>query len=636
MKLAGWIFCLLTTIIILFSLPVYGMQLCDYNQDDDVDGQDLSEFSGYFAVQDPAADLDDSGVVDDQDLSICAQEFGYRVEDIKPLVKVANLRENSVVKTGFIIGSASISGSASDNYKIMIVEVKLDAGEFMPAEGTDNWTYRLPIGADTWRNDSRHTIQVRSRDRSGNYSNLIILTVRKGTNKDINGDGYVDLVIGASGTKTFGHIYVHHGGNSGVSATADTTITGEVQNNTFGDSLALGDVNGDGYADLVFGNYGYVSSHGRVWILHGGPAGIADTDLSAGQIPDTTLDGEAGASTNFGSQLACGDVNGDGYADLAVEAPGNYGKIHIFHGSAAGIPDKDLAIGQLSDTTIVSAGGGEFSSSVKFGDVNADGYADLAIGARAYNRNQGRAYIFYGASAGIADTNLRTGDVPDTTLTGIFGGFGFGYRLAFGDANGDGYTDLAVAASWDFNQGYVYVFHGSPAAIPDTNLSAGGTADTEIIGINDRIQLGYALVFGDITADGYDDLAVSARLYNDNQGRVYLFHSSASGIGSTDLSSDSADGVLTGESTTSTFGQATVLDDFTGDGHPDLVVSGDSYSSYRGRVYVFHNTGSTIPDKDLSGRRSGYHLDGRIQFFIWRSSGRVRLQPHIAGPKSLN
>ena len=59
--------------------------------------------------------------------------------------------------------------------------------------------------------------------------------------------------------------------------------------------------------------------------------------------------------------------------DLAVEAPGWYGKVHVFHGSASGIPDTDLAAGELSDTTIVSAGGGELGSSVRFGDVNADG-----------------------------------------------------------------------------------------------------------------------------------------------------------------------------------------------------------------------------------------------------------------------
>jgi hypothetical protein len=609
MRVTNWIYGILTTTIVLFSLPAVAEQLCDYNLDDSVDGRDLSEFSGYFAVQHPNADLDENGVVDDRDLTICSQEFGrLRTEDIKPTVQVANLRDKAVVKTGFI------TGTASDNEKPIIVEVKLDDGKFAPADGTDNWIYRLPIKSDTWRNDSRHTIRIRSRDGSGNYSDAVMLAVRKGTNKDVNGDGYADLVGGASGTQAIGHVYVHHGGVSGVSDEADTTITGEVPNNSFGDSLALGDVNGDGYADLVVGNYGYDSSHGRVWIFHGSKTGIADTDLSAGESADTTLDGEAGSSTNFGSQLACGDVNGDGYADLAVEAPGWYGKVHIFHGSPSGIPDTDLAAGDLSDTTIVSAGGGELGSSVTFGDVNADGYADLAIGARIYGNFQGRAYIFYGSSTGIADTNLRTGESADTTLTGAVGGFGFGYKLAFGDANGDGYADLAVAACWSFFQGYVYIFHGGAAGIADTNLSAGGNADTELMGISDRNQFGYSLAFGDITADGNDDLAIGARLFNGNQGRVYLFHSSASGIGSADLNSNPSDGVFTGETAPSSFGQAVLLDDLNGDGNPDLAASGDGYNYLRGRVYIFHNTGAQIPDADLSaGDTADTTLTGKYQ-----------------------
>jgi hypothetical protein len=613
LKTTDWKYCLLAATIVLFSQTTFGLQLCDYDLDEDVDGKDLQAFSVHYANRTPAADLDGNSVVDEQDLSICSQEFGYRVEDIKPIALLTNMRNNSVVKTGFIIGSAVISGSASDEHKIDLVEVRLDGGEFMPAVGTTNWSYRLPTGSDTWRNDSRHTVQVRA-EMEGVCSKVFTLTVRKGTNKDINGDGYADLVGGASGTWVIGHVYVHHGGDSGVSETPDTTITGEVPNSSFGDSLALGDVNGDGYADLVIGNYGYDSSLGRVWIFHGSANGISDTDLSAGDVADTTLDGEAGTSTNFGSQLACGDVNGDGYADLAVEAPGWYGKIHVFHGSASGIPDTDLAAGELSDTTIVSAGGGELGSSVKFGDVNADGYADLAIGARSYNSYQGRAYIFYGSSAGIANTNLRNGESADTTLTGIAGGYGFGYRLAFGDANGDSYMDLAVAACWNFDQGYVNIFHGGATGIADTDLSAGGSADTVITGINDRNQFGYSLAFGDITADGYDDLAVGARLFNLNTGRVYLLHSSAAGIGSVDLSSNSADGVLTGETTPSSFGQAVLLDDFNGDANPDLAASGNGYNYFRGRVHVFHNTGTRIPDKDLSaGDNADTTLTGEYQ-----------------------
>ena len=121
MKFTNPILGFLIAATILFPLPAFGMQFCDYDTDEDVDGKDLFEFSEYFADQHPDADLDGSGIVDIQDLSICSREFGYRVEDIKPAVRVANLKDQTAVKTGFIIGSANILGSASDIHKIVIV-----------------------------------------------------------------------------------------------------------------------------------------------------------------------------------------------------------------------------------------------------------------------------------------------------------------------------------------------------------------------------------------------------------------------------------------------------------------------------------------------------------------------------------
>jgi hypothetical protein len=517
------------------------------------------------------------------------------VEDaIMPTVSVTNLNDNAVVQTGII------NGTASDNEEVIRVEIKLDSGGYTPAVGTTSWQYKLPTGEITWRDDSRHIVSVRALDRAGNYSDTITVTVRKGTNKDINGDGFGDLVVGASGEASLGNVFIYYGGASGISTIAGTTITGELSSNSFGDSLAVGDVNGDGYADIAIGDYYYDSSHGRVWIFHGGPVGISDVDLSSGDQADTTLDGEGGSSTNFGSYMGFGDVNGDGYADLAVGAPGWYGKIHVFHGGSSGIPNTDLASGQVSDTTITSAGGGELGEAVKIGDINADGYADLAVGAKGYNNRKGRVYIFYGGSSGISDTNLREGALADTTLTGASGNYGFGYRLAYGDVNGDGYVDLTVSAANNWEQGHVYIFHGSASGIPDTDLSAGGAADTVISGIGARNNFGYAITLEDITADGYDDMAVGARMYNLNQGRIYGFYSNGSKIPDKDLNQASADLVLTGETGSGLFGGSAVMIDCNGDASKDLAVGAPMWSSSSGRVYLFHNSGSGIPDTDLS------------------------------------
>ena len=152
---------------------------------------------------------------------------------------------------------------------------------------------------------------------------------------DVNGDGYADVVVGAYGySSDTGRAYVYLGGASGLATTAATTLTGEATGNDFGDSVATaGDVNGDGYADVVVGAYGYSSGTGRAYVYLGGASGLATTAA-------TTWTGEA-TDNYFGYSVAtAGDVNGDGYADVVVGAswlqhvtPG--GRMCIWGGRAA-------------------------------------------------------------------------------------------------------------------------------------------------------------------------------------------------------------------------------------------------------------------------------------------------------------
>ena len=99
-----------------------------------------------------------------------------------------NLINKSIVETGFILGTAA-SGIAS-------VEISIDSGSYTSATGTTNWTFKLPTGSATWKEGSLHTIAARAVDASGNKSSITSISVRKGKNKDINGDGYADLAMG--------------------------------------------------------------------------------------------------------------------------------------------------------------------------------------------------------------------------------------------------------------------------------------------------------------------------------------------------------------------------------------------------------------------------------------------------------
>jgi hypothetical protein len=189
-------------------------------------------------------------------------------------------------------------------------------------------------------------------------------------------------------------------------------MTGEATSNRFGISVAsAGDVNGDGYADVVVGAYYYSSSTGRAYIYYGG----SSMDSTA----DVTMTGEA-TYNSFGISVAsAGDVNGDGYADVVVGAYGyatNTGRAYIYYGGSS--MDTVADVTMTGETTNNYFG---FSVAAA-GDVNGDGYADVVVGAYGYSSSTGRAYIYYGSSL--------MNNIADVTMTGEQMDNRFGYTLS--------------------------------------------------------------------------------------------------------------------------------------------------------------------------------------------------------------
>ncbi len=161
-----------------------------------------------------------------------------------PTIRILNCTNNSTVKSGFIIGTAS------DNLAITRVEVSLDSGDYNAASGTTNWSFALPAGAVNWKNNSMHSISVRAIDESGNVSNTISIQLKKGKNCDVNGDGYSDIIAGAAyysnGNPNEGAAFVYNGSASGPGTSAAWSAEGNQTYAYFGTSVAfVGDVNGD-------------------------------------------------------------------------------------------------------------------------------------------------------------------------------------------------------------------------------------------------------------------------------------------------------------------------------------------------------------------------------------------------------
>ncbi len=263
---------------------------------------------------------------------------------------------------------------------------------------------------------------------------------------DINGDGYDDVIIGLS---------IYHGSASGLPATANMTISNPAGIST--SSVAgAGDVNGDGYGDVIIGAEYYRSGlrweEGVVYIFYGTAAGLNATH--GWMLKGNISYGRFGASVD-----GAGDINGDGYDDVIAGLPGQFGttdrgRAYVFFGSENGPP--------VNPTWTLSArpgvDGDTFGEKVAgVGDINADGYDDVVVGAmdyyhRDFTGGYGEVFIYYGGPAGgNPGWDYISGNPANDKL-------GFDVAAA-GDINGDGAADFLARGQTT----KTFLFTGTPA-----------------------------------------------------------------------------------------------------------------------------------------------------------------------------
>ncbi|PJZ26431.1 hypothetical protein CH352_07630 [Leptospira hartskeerlii] len=493
-----------------------------------------------------------------------------------PTVAITNLPTSGrpTVETGFLFGTSS------DDILVSSVEIRIDGGTYTAATGTTSWSFALPSGSSTWRKGSLHSINIRSIDSSGNISSVLSLHIRKGYNRDLNGDGYADIVALAPGDASgMGMAYIFYGGSSGISATdttmADHSITGQGR---MGYTSAMGDVNGDGYGDLAVGASDYSGLQGITYIFHGSSSGITtNAAASADLILNYT------GSNEFGYSIALGDVNGDGYDDLANGAyrvSGFSGLAFIYYSTGSG------GISSTAGTTISGPGSSNFACGIALGDINGDGFSDLIVGGNAYaGGSTGGVWIFH--SSGSAGVTVNSYTLANTTIVGETAS-NFGIRIYTGDVNGDGYADLAVGApqyGGYFGRSYVFNSTGTTSGI---TVSAATSANTIISGFSIS-AVGLSVVLGDINGDGYDDFATGAPNYSTSQGRIYINLSDGAQVSSGSIN------IILGEAVNQAFGNVAMISDINGDGMGDLVAGAYVYPdgvALSGRTYIFHSVGS--------------------------------------------
>jgi hypothetical protein len=352
-------------------------------------------------------------------------------------------------------------------------------------------------------------------------------------------------------------------------------------NARLGESVGYaGDVNGDGYGDVIAGAYldnQDPTYEGRVYVFYGGASGLPET-------PDRTLLATPTASRHFGTSVSgAGDVNGDGYDDVIVGAPlhtnpdSGEGAAIVYLGSETGVSPTHAWIVEGNS---LSARLGQ--SVAAAGDVNGDGYDDVIVGAHQFSNgelNEGVAFVFLGSDTGLSST-------PQATLEGDQAGADFGWSVAgAGDVNGDGYDDVVVGApeyaNGEASEGRVLVFPGSATGVLTTPIldmesdQAGGNLGFSVTGA------------GDMNADGYADIAAGARYYSDDdpsEGRVFII------LGESSYVSPVVQFVDGNQSTAYLGWSVSGGGDFNHDGYDDLLagaVSWDNGAGDNGAAMLF-------------------------------------------------
>ncbi|WP_432194497.1 hypothetical protein [Streptomyces sp. bgisy027] len=352
---------------------------------------------------------------------------------------------------------------------------------------------------------------------------------------DLNSDGYADLLIGTPGEDVDGDtndglVIVVWGSASGLSGARTVTNPFKREVDHYGQALAAADLDADGDLDIAAGTTGsvalafvdgpftrtssstgasgagfpdpYASSYGITSLSVGPVTGAGNTNLVVHGRKSGTDDAIThlvpepyiGNYTDWMQSLpagyvsAIGDIDNDGYADIAIgnhretsadPAGAKGGKVTVVYGGPGGKDTSRAPLALTQDTPGVpgaSESGDGFGSHVSFGDVNGDGYADLAIGASGENSGAGMVTVLYGSASGLRTTGVQSYTQNTSGVPGVSeSGDRFGTRVLLTDHSGDRRAELSVSGTGENGgDGSVWSLRGTTSGVTTTGAVSFG------------------------------------------------------------------------------------------------------------------------------------------------------------------
>ncbi|GHC89908.1 hypothetical protein GCM10007079_35750 [Nocardiopsis terrae] len=404
---------------------------------------------------------------------------------------------------------------------------------------------------------------------TGTYALVASTSDPRADSYDFNGDGYPDLAVGLpgdtlNGRPNAGSVAIATGSTSRLIGSSDLLnqdsahVAGAPEEgDSFGQALTSGDFDADGYADLVvsspFEAIGSTEGAGYVTIQYGSDSGLINDRSQSIHEDSAGIPGDVVKDEIFGYSLATGDLNNDGYDDLAIGQPldsangkPNAGTARIVFGSASGLDmSTTISIDQLTENVPgVPEPGDRFGEQIAIGDINGDGNDDLVSGTigeqLSRSSDRGSIHVLFGPFTD-APAGWDTINSPDVDGIGEFAGS----ALALGHFDGDQYLDVAVGVSdekvgEDGAAGRLAIFHASADGLSPDNVELFDQDTPGIPGAPEEEDYFAAdLAAGDVDGDGIDDLVVGMRSEaignaTGSGAALVLFGNATGGIAATD------------------------------------------------------------------------------------------------------